>query len=138
MRVEPVTVLAGKPQDVLIDTRNVNRNRMIMGPRREERGHERKVIVLPLKCELLAPFRPAFEDRLQREDIFAQLRHRCFPFYPIAPLDMAFDLCPKPQNETSLRQGGQVPRRVRHRHWTPWKRDRDRGPKLDSPRMLCG
>src|SRR5580700_1985496 len=100
MRMETIACLARQPQDVLIESRDVDGN---VGPvvmrRSEERRHQGEVVILALELELGAALVPAFENRAQGIYILAQARYRRFPLGAVAPLDVAFDLGAEPEDE---------------------------------------
>src|SRR5579863_848104 len=138
MGMETIAMLARQPQNVLVNTGYIDRHRIVVRARRKERRHQRKIVILALERELLAAFRPAFEDLLQRKNVLAQLRHRRIPFDAVTPLDMSFDLCAEPKDEAALREGRKVPSGIGRRHRTARERDRDRWSHFDAGRMFSG
>jgi hypothetical protein len=101
--METVAMLAGQPQDMLVDPRNIDRNRVIMRFGGEKRGHQREVVILALEGKLIAPLGPAFENRPECQNVIAQFRYRRFPSHSIAALDVPLDLSAQAQNEATFR-----------------------------------
>src|SRR5580704_1795701 len=110
MCVQAVAQLARQPANMFIHSRDVDWNPELMRPRREERRHQRKVIVLTLVRELRATLIPALENRFQRLQVLAQLGHRRLPSHAVAPLDMTLYLRPESQHETAVGEAGEVVR----------------------------
>src|SRR5262245_33189411 len=117
MHMEAFTQLTREPTEMLVHTCHVDRDvRMLNRSWIEERRHQREFEKLAAKVQLLAGL-PAVPHVTHGENVFAKAWGRMIPHHTEAALDVWFDLCAEPHDETTMTHRLQVPTNVCECHW---------------------
>ena len=136
--MKAIGALAGELRQPGIDPGDEDRDvRMPGGPGREERRHQRVLVMLTLVRQPRARL-PGVPDRPQRADVIAQPRHRRLPRDAEPALDVRPHLCPEAQDEAPPRGRLQIPGRVRQHQRAAGKGDRHRRSQRDARCRIGG
>src|SRR5687768_14141634 len=108
MNVETFAQLSGETAQPGIYTRDVYRYVKTMRWRCKKRSHQRELIVLAPKVELLARA-PRLPDRAHPFNHLTQAWNRCGPRHTETALIVSFHLRAESEYEASFREGSEVP-----------------------------